>query len=549
MKAFKMKFRFIVLAAVSLCCLSCISKNNQLGGSLIPISQSYDIFQNDNLELEDISYKMVDGLSGISQTRITIGAIRDSEYGVTTRGCAVCLVPMFPDTLIIGDNPVFQHFHLAAAMDTLSCPDQSQKYILQNVRVYEMNKRLDLTEHYECNSEIPEHSANTITIGTPVYGGQDSLSFNFKQSFGEKYLGITAEDLKTYKGFLDKYPGIYIEMDKPHGNGGRINMFNLQVDYDSDDYYIAGTYAYLNYSAEFDGERKDTTLMFMLGLDKFYDTDSLITDGSTGSYPQYCLNLTGHETRSMQSKADKHILIEGGGGLKPVISAKEIKHLVEAEISAHGGNPKEAVINKASLVFPFEFPEDYQEMTIWPQILTPSCKIISDDGKPYFMSLTDSSSESENQGDVNRSLDLYAPDITYHVQEILKVNEEDTESKATKRFNDGQFDLWLMIMANEVTVTSTESNDELSEYYNYLAYQSYYSNMYGGGSSYSGNSYNNYYTYMMLAQYASSSQSSTSYKVQLDKDRYYKAMLNGPAFDGRRPRLEIVYSIPRQEEQ
>ena len=66
----------------------------------------------------------------------------------------------------------------------------------------------------------------------------------------------------------------------------------------------------------------------------------------------------------------------------------------------------------------------------------------------------------------------------------------------------------------------------------------------------------NYYNYMLAAQYASSqSTSQTTVSMQLDKDRYYRATLNGPeatadAADGPgeeflRPRLTITYSVSK----
>ena len=50
----------------------------------------------------------------------------------------------------------------------------------------------------------------------------------------------------------------------------------------------------------------------------------------------------------------------------------------------------------------------------------------------------------------------------------------------------------------------------------------------------------------MMAMYAnamSSSSSSTS-SVELDKDRYYCGILNGPEADGAKPQLKITFSVP-----
>ena len=84
-------------------------------------------------------------------------------------------------------------------------------------------------------------------------------------------------------------------------------------------------------------------------------------------------------------------------------------------------------------------------------------------------------------------------------------------------------------------------------------YASYYQSLYGGGYGYGGygyggygNNYSNYYNYMMLAQMMNaSSQQSYSYTTELDKDRYYCAVLCGPDSD-RKPFFRVTYAVPRQ---
>ena len=552
----KMNFRLYAIAAAFLCCLSCVSVNDKLGGSLIPTDQTYSIFTRDSLYLKEIQMKMADSLSGFSQNRITIGAIRDESYGLTTRSAAFALVPLIQDydssDPIFGNNPVFKSFHFAAAADSSSVASTEQSNILQNIRVYSLNKAIDAAKDYDCNSTVP-HSDNIITEGVPVFGQGDSLSFNFTREFGENYLKMTRSDLKDMKTYTSKFPGIFLETERPRNLGGRINIFKLQLSYDSQLNSITGNFAELKYSAEFNGERKDSSLFFYYGPSKIFDLDSLFKNSASGDFPQYSLNMTGHETKEASGTATDKILIEGGGGLKPMIPAKYLKKLAEDEIIKAGGNPRQAVINKATLVFPFEFPADYKEVdNFWPEILSPTCKIRISDERVSFMGLTDSSSESENQGDINRSRFIFAPDITYHLQELLKIDEAKKNSEMTKKLERGEYDIWLLIMRNEIITTTTEANNEMSEYYNYLAYQSYYNSMYGGYGGYGGygyggyDSYSNYYSYMMMAQYAGQAQTNQSVSVQLDKDRYYKAVLNGPEYPtvSLRPRLELTFSLP-----
>ena len=546
---FKMKTRFLALAAALICCYSCIETNSTLGGNLVPVVETYT-FHTAEIPLEGISTQMADNLSGYSDSRITIGAIREPEYGLTTRASAVPLIPMFQDKLDMGKNPIFKRFHFSASRDTTSFLDPSQENILQRVYVYEVDTELDPEVDYDINRPIP-HGSKIISKGTPVFNGTDSLSFDFSEEFGKKYLQISQDDLKDIETYLAKFPGIYLETDVPSEDGGRINMLDVQMTYDKDYGYIMGNVATLNYSAEFDGVRKDTTVLFWYGATDFFQLDSLF-EAYTGTFPQYALNYTGQQTRGRAGDAHESIAIEGGGGLKPVISALSLKHQVEQAIIKAGGNPKDAIINKASLIFPFEFPENYKEMTFWPYRLSPTCRLVNDETTAY-MGLTDASSSSENQGDVDRSLLRYAPDITYHMQEILKIDETATDKSSTKNLLSGNYDIWLLVMAQETQTTVSTASKEQQEMLNYLAYSSYYNGMYGGygyggyggyGSGYS-SYYNNYLTYAMMAQQASMSQTSTSTTIELDTDRFYRAELCGPA-SANAPTLQVVFALPKQ---
>ena len=546
---FKMKTRFLALAAALICCYSCIETNSTLGGNLVPVVETYT-FHTAEIPLEGISTQMADNLSGYSDSRITIGAIREPEYGLTTRASAVTLIPMFQDKLDMGKNPIFKRFHFSASRDTTSFLDPSQENILQRVYVYEVDTELDPEVDYDINRPIP-HGSKIISKGTPVFNGTDSLSFDFSEEFGKKYLQISQDDLKDIETYLAKFPGIYLETDVPSEDGGRINMLDVQMTYDKDYGYIMGNVATLNYSAEFDGVRKDTTVLFWYGATDFFQLDSLF-EAYTGTFPQYALNYTGQQTRGRAGDAHESIAIEGGGGLKPVISALSLKHQVEQAIIKAGGNPKDAIINKASLIFPFEFPENYKEMTFWPYRLSPTCRLVNDETTAY-MGLTDASSSSENQGDVDRSLLRYAPDITYHMQEILKIDETATDKSSTKNLLSGNYDIWLLVMAQETQTTVSTASKEQQEMLNYLAYSSYYNGMYGGygyggyggyGSGY-GSYYNNYLTYAMMAQQASMSQTSTSTTIELDTDRFYRAELCGPA-SANAPTLQVVFALPKQ---
>ena len=414
-----MKKLLAVLGLAAGLATACINTDQTLGEQFVATNQKYD-FYSAEFDIPDVRMRPVDSLTAYSSRRITIGAVRDEDYGLYRRASAVTLVPVLK-SVDFGKDPVFKRMRFRAAIDSVSVADESQLNILQNVNVYEMTEPLDSKKYF---SRTPvKHGDRRITKGVPVTNGKDSLTFEFTEEFGKRFLEIKDSDLTDMKTYTKKFPGICFETDAPHGNGGRINIFDLQLKFNASYHYIEGNYAELGFTAEYDGVTKDTTFLFYFSPDQFYDVDSLIYNASS-DLPQYCLNVCGHETREMSGRAAEKIYVEGGGGLKPVLSATEIREKLIAEISRHG-NPEEAAINRASLSLPFEFPEDYKEMVSYPQILSPTCRIRTDSGNVSFASLTDSSDSSEDQGDVNRSLLEYGPDITYHTQSILKLKDLD----------------------------------------------------------------------------------------------------------------------------
>lgn len=564
--------RFIYLAAGILTgltgILSCVEINEELGKEYIPTRHQYDVYT-DTIYLHDIRQEKPDKLSGYSSSRITIGAVRD-ESGFTTRSSAFPLIPTGAD-MDFGENPVCTQFHFTAVRDTLSWPEENQAHIIQNINVYKLTEPIGEDDGYMVSQDklkIGEKVAPVVT-----YFGQDSLSFNFNTSFGQEYIdALTAmmkdpkkEGLDSVSNYVKKLPGIYITADTPSTEGGRINMFELALGIEKDSYYVYGNYAELKFRSKYGNrENVDTSFLFFFGaqdMQVYEDAESeYVTPARTA---QYALNLSHSENNLIAAgqTASERIYVEGGDGVKPVISSKEIKESLTELFSGEGINPADVIIHKASVILPYDFrTEDYDRMYLYPDRLSPTCRITlededSEDEQVTYAGLTDASVSTENQGDINRSLNCYAPDISHHVQEILRRAEDSNYS---------DYDIWFLTMAEETVETESGGNSELSDYYRNLMYYDYYNsiyNPYGYGGYYGGyygygyNSYygmSNYYNYMLAAQYASQSSTSVSVSMQLDKDRYYRGILRGPGADGglsdgnkNLPRLIVTYSVSK----
>jgi len=550
----------IILGAAIIGCVSCVETDGLIGGNLIPIDSQYQVFSTE-LPIDKVEMKMADSLSGFSSSRIVLGAVRDDIFGLSTRSCALTLVPL-ADTLDFGDVQSVKTFHLHATFDTTATSQAGQERILQNVYAYELNDGTDWTKLMDANdvAGLLGHKPASVIKGTPLLNGAADLDLDFTDEYASAYVnylnGKTLSDSTTFKAFLEKFPGIWIETDSPSGNGGRLNSFDLQMEFNSSQYYLEDNYGTLTINTIYDPEvgPVDTTFYFYAGAQKYNEVKALFSDYKTGTFPQYAFNLTSHSTRTMAGSAADKVYLEGGAGLKPVITARTLIDLASKAISdtiaAHGMDASllsKTVVNKATVVLPYDMPADYTDIdNYFPPRLSPTCRIRTDTTST-FMGLTDASSENEDQGDIKRSICSYTPDITYHLQQLLNTTDDNTNLVR------GNYDIWLLIMNTQETTSTSNSNNDLSEYYQYLAYQSYYNSMYGGYGGYGGygyggygsNYYSNYYSYMMAAMYAGG-QTTTSTTYELDKDFYYRVALCGPASTTEVPKLRITFSVPRQ---
>lgn len=534
----------ILVSALTLCFSSCISKNEQLGQDYLATNQKYDVYSSE-FDIDDIEMQTPDSLSAYSLYKFAFGAVRDETFGLTTRACAFTLVPL-NDTLDFGKPGTrqFKNFHFSAVNDSISCSNPRQANILQNVNVYELKEAINFKASY------PKLKIGTtrLTDGVPVYNGKDSLSFNFSKAFGEKYMNILQSDLDSISHYTKKFPGIFISTDAPMGNGGRINMFRLPIDIAN--YSIYGSYAKLTFSAEYDKRgRIDTTFYFQLGPLKISGFRGTKTTSPT-THPQLAYNMSDSENTILKGKATDKVYFEGGQGVKPVIKASGLRKKA-IEIISKYGDPSKIVISKASIVLPFVFPDNYKDMAYYPTTLSPTCRIVKDKSIKYA-GITDSSVKDENKGAINRSLCNYAPDLTHHFQEILKVKD------MAKIEN---YDIWLLAMATE-TVSNRQAASNANRNNNAMLqnmmYNNYYNNIYNGYGGYGGygyggygsygNYYNNYMNYAYLQQMYSSSRVSATKKISMmDSHRFYRAILQGPTSAKDKPKCKIVFAVPKDK--
>lgn len=592
MKIFKGIFSACAVLTAAYCCFSCINADGTLGQDYIPTAHIWQVV-NTSFDLQSVETALSDELGGYSARRMSVGGVSPDGASWDEKESAFPLIPL-SDTakLDLGDVKEILGFHFAMAKDTLSCVDASDEHIIQNIRVYELSKPLgsDIIYAGKGTEGLYDATSAVVTKGIPVYDGGDSLSFDFSDAFARKYVdALKGMDSWSMDEYTKKLPGIVVKADRAASGKGRINMFETAVS--TNDYgYITGNYVELKLRSVFDESKGpvDTSFVFMLGGASFIGE-------STSSLPsQYVFNICRREGFSGASAGE--LVVEGGCGYKPVVRAAGLKAELSAairssmiaklqserenldlgsdmEIEDLADNILESgsfVINKATVRLPYKADSDYSDAENFPVILSPTCRIegkrtVTVDGSEVeqsyvtFAGLTDASVSTENQGDINRSLDCYQPDVSHHAQELLLLNRNEGESDADYAKRVSQYDIWMLIMHSETNKASSSSSSSSSynDYLNALAYSSYYNSLYGGYGGYGygygydsygyGSYYNNYYNYMMMAQYASqSSSTSTSTSTELDKDRYYRCPLYAPGASEAHPTVTVTFSFPTE---
>ena len=297
------KFLALCLTA-ALFASGCIKVDNSLGEGLVDKSLLFDTYTVD-FPLTEITMKLSSDLSAYSDKRLTIGAIRDETFGLTT-----------------------QSFELFFEADSVSVAANNQERILQNIHVYELLDTLP-SSGKPTDTEIG-HGTKRITKGSPVYNGGGTLEIAFTTEFAQKYVdvlqeigpalinrGETETTVNKYKDFIERLPGIYVETEVPEGNGGRINMFKFSSLSVVNGYYRRNNnIGVLKVKSTWNGVQKDSSFLFVPGETEFVDEVSYTNQNI--SFAQYCFNMCTHE--SLPQEPGSTLLVEGGGGLKPVIS-------------------------------------------------------------------------------------------------------------------------------------------------------------------------------------------------------------------------------------
>ena len=456
--SFKTAFYAVLISAAAAAAVSCVENNRETGSGILPDGYVPEVGM---MTFEvPVTNRISDSVQSSNSTNMLIGTISDPLFGTVTSNAASYIIP-YSDSTDFGTDPELIGAYITLSIDSTYYLESNQEGIHQRIRVYRMTHELDSTLEF-CNSMKPEYyDPVPVTVSDPVVYGTGQIRIDLTDEFASELLATTPEEFEDLEQFLERINGLYLEVEEPLGNlsGGRLNYLNLgystiSLDYRTDVERSNGS-----------TERIDTTESFVFG---YYTALNFFTTGS------------GHLENSMPGDS---LFLEGLSGVKPHISAGDLKSMLDSWLDETGLDDHALILSRAELTFPYEMPQDYERFNAeHPDIIYAfTSDPASNDTLRYYMPLEEVFNVY-NIGIINRSTMQYSMDITAYVQQLLSADASEI---------DASMDLWIAPML------------QLSD----------------------GNTGETYYSF--------------------DNQNYNKIILNGPTAE-RKPTLTLTYGVMRK---
>ncbi len=407
MKKTGVSFGLAALLAMS-CLVSCITKDYTLGSGLVPPVQDISI-RTATFDLP-VGLKMSDSLQTSISQKGTVGAIRSDKYGLFRSDAAMAVTAAY-DSIIWGKNPSVTSVKLMLTRDTTMVVDPKEVYIPQNLYVHRLKVVLDSTMIFNNSLTEDDYDHEVLSLGGVVYTGDDSYSVELDKKLGEELLKIPMATLDSAELFMKAFKGLYIRCDEPLEGceGGRLTTFDLSS-------------SYINFTYQYDdenGNRRSKSENFLVG-------------------EQYAVNICSSGASPLeQSLASDALYMEGNCGIKPHISAVELRSMLErfAETETVGVPLDRILIAKAIVKFPFEYTGNYKQFDYYAPNLYPCKRAKTTSGDRIYGPLAEIEEEDLESGYIDRSNLCYTANISLYLQDLIKRDASSITSDD---------DLWIM---------------------------------------------------------------------------------------------------------
>lgn len=421
MKKTGVSFGLAALLAMS-CLVSCITKDYTLGSGLVPAIQDISV-RTATFDLP-VGLKMADSLQTSISQKGTVGAIRTDRYGLYRSDAAMAVTAAY-DSISWGKNPSVTSVKLVLTRDTTLVVDPGERYIPQNLYVHRLKVVLDSTTIFNNSLTENDYDHEVLSLGGLVYTGDDTYSVELDKKLGEELLKIPTATLDSAELFMKAFKGLYIRCDEPLEDceGGRLTTFDLSA-------------SYINFTYQYDddnGNRRSKSENFLVG-------------------EEYAVNICTAGSRPLEEPlAADALYMEGNCGIKPHISAKELRGVLERFAAENQLDLERVLIAKAVLKFPFEYTGDYKQFDYYATNLYPCKRTKNASGSRIYTTLDEIEEEDLESGYIDRSNLCYTVNVSMYLQNLISRKASDITT------ND---DLWIM-----PTITLYSSTTGVTFYY------------------------------------------------------------------------------------
>lgn len=425
--SFRTAFHAVLALAILIHVPSCIENNRETGEGILPDglvpqvgTKTFDL---------PVTNRVSDSVQSSNSSNMLIGTLSDPIYGTVTCNAASLIVP-YSDSTDFGDNAELIGAYLTLSVDSTYFLENSQEGIHQRIRIYKLTHMLDSTMQF-CNPIRQEdYDPVPVTVSDPVIYGTGKIRIDLTDDFAGELLATTPEEFSDFDLFFKRIFGLYIEVETPLNStsGGRLNYLNLG-------------YSTINLNYRTEVERND-------GTEKIDTTESFVFG--------YYTAINKFSTTSSNLENDNpedSLYLEGLSGVKPHISAADLKELLDTWIAEEQLEDYAIIVSRAELKFPYEMPEDYERFDtehparIYAFTSTPWATDTLRIYKPL-----EEVYDVVNIGSINRSEKVYSMDITAYIQQLLATDQADINSS---------MDLWIAPMS------SSTSSYSSTVYYNF----------------------------------------------------------------------------------
>ncbi len=384
-------FLFLLLSSALVSLSACIDATTTFGADFVPDDQKPRVFiyNFDNIPFYTDVIDSINTQSTYGYTAV-FGNINVAPFGNMKADAVFRIYPYVADHSF-GDAPEFVSADLILHISGRNYPDDSQANIVQNVRLYRLNKLLSYDSTYYNNSITSnDYDPTPINLPGTTYNGGDTLVIPLTKAFGDSLLSATANDMDSLLHFYNRYKGFVLAVDTlPDGiAGGRLQTTDIST-------------AMLVLKYKDNG--KDTVMYY-------YGDYGLVFSTYKHSSAHLANNVTPGPT----------VYYEGLAGVKPVFDlaaiADTLQNWVAQQIAIK--SIKNVLINKAELLVSIDYP--VSNLDKCPKTLALAYRDVTAEGKLTYTLISDAASSAFG-GNINRSTVTYSFNIAHYLQETLKL--------------------------------------------------------------------------------------------------------------------------------